>query len=341
MNKVNSLFGWARRKWWLILIVIVVAGGLWWWQGHQTKQEAMTFTQPEYRDIVKTNDFTGQIDARERVGMRFAGGGKLVYLGAKEGDSVKKGQTIASLDQRSVQKALDKTLSLYQTQRWTYENEKDDVGDGLTLDQQDRRAFDQDQFALNRSVYDVELQYLAFDNYRISAPFNGVLVKAPTQVPGIVVGATDTWELVNPETLYFRLYVDEVDIDTVTVGQSATVELDAYPGKTYEGQVSKIGYQTLNTAAGSVFAVDVVFNQPVSIEETRVGMNGEARLLEAEKKNVLSIPIEAIVAHDGKNFVEVWKSGKKQEQSVETGIENADYVEIISGLTDQDQVLLP
>lgn len=342
MNKVKSLLAGARRKWWLVLIVIAIAGGgFWWWQGRQAKQETLKLAQPQFRDIIKTNDFTGQIDAHERVGMRFAGGGKLVYLGAKEGDAVKKGQTIASLDQRSAQKALDKTLSLYETQRWSYENEKDDVGDGLTLDQQDRRAFDQDQFALNRSVYDVELQYLAFDNYRISAPFNGVLVKAPTQVSGIVVGVTDTWELVNPETLYFRLYVDEVDIDTVSLGQTATVELDAYPDKTYEAQVIKIGYQTINTSAGSVFAVDVAFAAPVSIEETRVGMNGEARLLEAEKKNVLSVPIEAIVARDGKNYVEVWKNGKKQEQAVETGIENEDFIEIITGLSDQDQVILP
>ncbi len=342
MNILKALMQWARRKWWLLFIIfIVIAAVAWWWKGREAQQAALTFTQPQYRDIIKTHDFSGQIDAHERVGMRFAGGGKLVYLGAKEGDAVKKGQTVASLDQRSVQKALDKTLSLYETQRWNYENEKDEAGDRLTLDQQEQRTYEQNQFALDRSVYDVQLQYLAFDNYRISAPFGGILVSTPTDVSGIVVGVTDTWELINPDTLYFRLFVDEVDIDTVSVGQQATVELDAYPDRTYQAQVSKVGYQTLNTTQGSVFAVDVAFTQPVSIEETRVGMNGEARLLEAEKKNVLSVPIEAVTSRDGKSFVEVWQDGKRQEREVEIGLENEDHAEILSGLSPQDQVILP
>lgn len=341
MDTVKAVGRWIRRKWWLVLgVVVVIGGGLWWWSSQQSQQQEFTLTQAEYRDLRRTADFSGQIDAHERVGMRFAAPGKLVYLGAKEGEAVKKGQTVASLDQRSVQKQLDNTLSQYQTQRWNFEEQKDEQPDTLAT-QSEQRAADQNQFALDRSVYAVQLQYLSFDNYRLSAPFAGILVSSPYDVTGVNVGITDTWELVNPDTLYFRLLVDEVDVDTVHVGQSAEVELDAYPDHPYQAQVSRIGYQVLNTASGTVFPVDLTFTAPVSIEEARIGMNGEARLLEEEKTQVLSVPVEALITRQGQDYVEVWRDGQRQEQAVQTGLENEDYVEITAGLSPEDQVILP
>lgn len=340
MNTVKAIMTWLRQKWWLVgLGLLLIAGGVWWWQGRQEAPE-VTLVRPEYRDVIKTADFTGRVAAKERVGLRFALGGKLVYLGAKQGDSVVRGQTIASLDQRTVQKQLDKVLSQYETQRWTFEEKEADRPAIPTTQSQQRQA-ELDQFALDRSVMDVELQYLSINNYRISAPFDGLLVSAPVSVPGVNVAVTDTWELLNPDTLYFRVLVDEVDIDAVQVGQQATIVLDAYPDREYLGQVRAIDYQTLDTAQGSVFAVEVTFTQPVSIEETRVGMNGEARLLEAEKHQVLSVPIETLITREGQTYVEVMVDGQPQEREVTLGLENDDYAEITAGLAPDDQVILP
>lgn len=341
MDKVKALAGWLRNKWWLLLILLVIGGGIFWWlQSRQAQVAQINLVNPEYRDITKTTIFSGRVDAHERVGLRFAGVGKLAYIGAKQGDMVKRGQTIASLDQRTVQKQLDKALSAYQTERWVFEEEQSARPD-IIADESLQRQADLDQFSLNRSVLDVELQYLSFDNYRISAPFDGILVSAPIEVTGVTTGATDAWEILNPDTLYFKTWVDEVDIEQVSIGQAATIVLDAYPDREYLGQVSRIDYQTMDTVEGSVFAVEVAFTQPVSIEETRVGMNGEARLLEAEKRQVLSVPIEAIISREGQSFVEVMSNNERQEKAVSLGLENDDYAEILEGLTEDDQVILP
>jgi RND family efflux transporter MFP subunit len=340
-NRAHSLLQFIRRKWLVVVIVLLLAGGAgFWWFRQANAQETYTTEAPQKRDLVETIDFSGIVDARERVGMRFSLGGKLVYLGAATGDRVQRGQTIASLDQRTVQKQLEKTLSQYESERWLFENAQDERKD-QTLNTQERRLADLDQFSLERSVLDVQLQSLAFDTNRISAPFSGILVSSPYSVTGVNVGPTDTWELINPDTLYFRVLVDEIDIDAISVGQEAIIEIDAIPDRTFSAVVEKIAYTVSSGASGSVFPVDLRFTEPVSIEQHRVGMSGEARLILTEREQALSVPVEAITSREGKNFVQVLVDGKPQDREVTLGIETEDYVEITSGLNEQDQVVLP
>lgn len=188
---------------------------------------------------------------------------------------------------------------------------------------------------------DVQIQDLAFDSYRLSAPFNGVLVAAPYSVTGVFVSPSDTWQLVNPDTILFRVLVDEIDIDAVRVGQEALVEIDAISGKQFRAVVEKISYTVANTSSGSVFPVELRFLDPVDIEQQRMGMSGEARLIQDQRQGVLSVPIEALASRDGKNFVQVLVNETAEDREVQLGIETDEYAEIISGITEQDQVIIP
>jgi len=341
MKKIKQLLSLAKRFWWVILILVIAGLVAWsWWSGKQKTKAELELVNPQTRDLVQTVDFSGRVDAKERVGLHFGVTGKLVYLGAEAGDKVAKWQTIASLDQRSLQKQLDKTLSFYETQRWTYE-EQEDGREHRWLDESEQRTADQDQQALERSVLDVELQYLAFDGYRLTAPFAGILVQAPHNVTGVQVSPTDIWELINPETLYFRVWVDETEIEEVKVGQQGLIKLDAYPDRDYRGEVAKISYQTVDTAEGAVFMVEIKFLDEVNIEEVRAGLNGEVQLLKDDRQGVLSIPVDALLSKNGDVYVEVWNQGQREEKIVELGLETQDYVEIVSGLSPQDQVILP
>ncbi len=341
MKKIKQLLSLAKKFWWVILILVIAGLVAWsWWSGKQKTKAELELVNPQARDLVQTVDFSGRVDAKERVGLHFGVTGKLVYLGAESGDTVKKWQTIASLDQRSLQKQLDKTLSFYETQRWTYE-EQEDGREYRWLDESEQRTADQDQQALDRSVMDVELQYLAFEGYSLTAPFAGILVQAPHNVTGVQVNPTDVWELINPETLYFRVWVDETEIEEVKVGQQGLIKLDAYPDREYRGEVAKISYQTVDTAEGAVFMVEIKFLDEVNIEEVRAGLNGEVQLLKDDRQGVLSIPVDALLSKNGDVYVEVWNQGQREEKIVELGLETQDYVEIVSGLSPQDQVILP
>lgn len=332
-----------KKRWWLLLVVLgIVAGAVWFWQTKTAAANApVKTTTAQYKDIRKTLSFSGRIDAASRVRMHFAAAGKLVYLGAQEGDAVKKYQTLATLDQRSMQKTLEKQLSLYQTERWDFENAQDDRKD-RTLPQEERREAEQDQFALNRSVLDVELQSIAVESSRLTSPIAGILVTSPVKTPGVNVSVTDYFEVVDPATLYFRVHVDEVDIDELKIGQPVEVRLDARPDQVLRATVDKIAYQSTETTSGTAFAVDLKFLDAVNISEQRVGMNGDADIMLAEAKQVLVLPISAVTYRDGRYFVNIkTDSGKPEERAVETGIETDSEIEIRSGVTENDQVVLP
>ncbi len=330
-----------KRRWWLIAggIILLGAAAWFWYSRSQDKAEVKT-VQPQMSDVRQTLSFSGRVDAKERVSMYFAGGGKLTYLGAKEGDLVKKWQTLASIDSRSVQKTLERTLNLYDTERLGFENDLDDRKDRV-LDQEEQRVAQQKQNSLDRSIIDVELHSLAIEDTRLSTPIAGVLVAAPVRVIGGQVGPTDRFDVVNPETLYFRLYVDEVDVDQIFVGQESTVRLDARSGEALSGVVEKIAYQSIDSALGTVFPVDIRFLDSVSIENQRVGMNGDAELLLEQAENVMTVPLAAVYTTDGKQFVRVLKDGKQEERQVEVGLEDDTVSEIKSGLSLEDHVVLP
>ncbi|MCD8507591.1 efflux RND transporter periplasmic adaptor subunit [Candidatus Woesebacteria bacterium] len=326
---------------WILIIglVTVIGGGIAWRQFGQKEEVVETIT-PRYQPLQQTLEFTGLVNAHDRVQLRFATGGEVIYIGAQEGDTVKRGQTIVSLDRRSMEKSLEKSLSLYETQRRTFEGTEDTLGDYIDDDDEKREA-EKNQFALERSVLDVEIQSLAIENSRLSSPLNGVLVTSPVTVTGVNIFATDIFEIVDPDTLYFQLLVDEVDVDKMYVGQKAYVRLDARPDDVLEAIVADISLKAAQGASGTVFPVELDFIAPVSIQEQRLGMNGEAAVVLAEKDNVLTVPIETVTFRDGESWVEVLVDSEVQRRVVVTGVEGDDSVEIVSGLSENDQVVLP
>lgn len=338
---MKSVLSFLKRRWWLIGLAIVIIGVLLWRNNQQAraKQEIETVT-PVRKNLQQTIEFSGEVDAHERALLHFAAPGKLVYVGAQEGDAVKKWQIIANLDQRAVNKTLQKTLSTYQSQRWTFENEED-TREHRTLGESEQREADLDQFALDRSVMDVEIQSYAIDSNRLTAPFTGILVSSPVRTAGVNVSVTDEWEIANPETLYFYLLVDEVDIDMVHEEQFAIVRLDAQPDQELRAKVSKIGLVSRETSDGTAFPVELEFLDPVSVQVQRLGMNGDASIILGERTDVLSIPLDALTKRDGKSYVSVLVNGKPEEREIQTDLETDDDVEVTSGLAETDAVVLP
>lgn len=339
----SVLVRFIRRFWWALGLLLLL--GLYFaysnWQKQQKALADLETVAAEKRDVVKTLSFSGRIDARQKVSLRFAAAGKLVSLPVVEGQSVKKGQLLALIDPRTAEKTLEKTLSLYQTERWDFENAQDDRKD-RTLPKDEQRAAEQDQFALNRSVIDVELQSIAVESTRLNAPFAGVLVRVPTIVPGAVLLATETFDMVDPETIAFRMSADEVDLEHVQVGQEAVVSLDAYSTKSLRAVVSQIALQASDTSSGTVFPVWLRFLDPVSIEEERIGMNGEAELLLDRRDDVLAIPSDAITTTtDGTHQVRVMVGGKPEERTIELGLQTDDWTEVTGGLAEGDRVVMP
>ncbi|MFZ5376360.1 MAG: efflux RND transporter periplasmic adaptor subunit [Patescibacteria group bacterium] len=334
--------GFVKSKFWWLLIIALILFVVWRWQLRQASLKTPeVFEHPVRQDLTKYLEISGIIDAKEKASLRFAAGGKVVYLGAQEGDWIKKGQTLATIDQADLNKRLQQDLNNYMKERWDWDQQLDDIKD-RTIDKREQRSVDQNQWDLENEVLDVEIRDIAIRNTVLSSPIEGVLIESPTNVKGVQLLATDSFEVINPGSLIFKALVDEAEIAQVMASQSAYITLDAYPDETVDSFVKFISYKSTETSSGTSFIIEMPFPNNSSLEKYRLGMNGDAQILVTSKSNVLTVPIDAIRQRDNKNYVDVRTNGESfAEREIEIGLETDDFVEVTAGLSESDEVRIP
>jgi RND family efflux transporter MFP subunit len=340
--RMKSLVSKLKHRWKLLTVISIVLAlfGIFYYRTQSQNQVTVTFVRPERKNLVQTLEVSGVIDAKERARLRFVAGGKITYVGAKEGDAVKKWQTIATIDQATLKKQLEQDLNLYLKERWDWEETRDDVKD-RALDTTEKRSVEKQQFDLENTVLDVEIRSIAINNYRLTAPFAGVLTVSPAAVPGVTVLATDYFEIVNPNTLIFRAAIDETDISKVNLDQTGQIRLDAYSDETIDSKVAYISFTSSESSSGTVFLVELAIPSS-DLQKYRIGMNGDVAIKLAEREQVLAIPLISTRERDDKIYVDVkTAAGTTEEREITTGLETDDEVEVLSGVTESDEIVLP
>jgi HlyD family secretion protein len=219
------------------------------------------------------------------------------------------------------------------------------------------------------------------------APIDGVVTNLPvrvgeTVVPGVQNSAASTiMTIADMSLITSEVKVDETDIVNVKLNQTADVTIDAIPNKTFKGHVIEIGNTAILRSTGVAASQSAVSSQEAKDfkvvialdnppEEIRPGLSCTGKITTATRKNVLSIPIQALtvrqkgqlepkpangkvvqaaatkpdpVAEKAKKEelqgVFVVSGGKAVFKKVETGITGATDIEVLSGLSEGDQIV--
>ena len=177
----------------------------------------------------------------------------------------------------------------------------------------------------------------------IVAPFDGVVAKVSGELgefttpspPGIPT--PPAIDLIDDSCLYVTAPVDEVDAPSVRLGLPARITLDAFPGKSFKGHVSRIAPYVLDIEKQArTVDVDVDFDQRNDEKRFLAGYSADAEIILASHENALRIPTRALSEGDK---VLVLKEGKLIERQVKKGISNWEYTEILEGLASGDKVV--
>ncbi|RLC35700.1 hypothetical protein DRH14_00170 [Candidatus Shapirobacteria bacterium] len=299
---------------------------------------------PIKKDISQQITLAGQIQAHQQTKLKFATSGKLVWVGVKLGDKVKKNQAIASLDKRELKKKLKKKLNDYLTNRWNFEDTQDeyqDERDKLIIDDEMQRILDRAQFSLNNAVIDVEISDLALKYATIYSPIDGIITNIEQDVTGVnITPTTAEFTITNPSSIYFQAEVDQEEVSLLTEKQSATVLLDAFDQQPLPATISYISFSPISGISSTSYQIDFQFQSP-QLSQYRLGMTGDATIDLRQAKNSLCLPFEAINQDQEKSFVYLKKDNKDLEKRiVKTGIESDDYIQILDGLSMSDTIVI-
>ncbi|MHB8894490.1 MAG: efflux RND transporter periplasmic adaptor subunit [Candidatus Geothermincolia bacterium] len=159
-------------------------------------------------------------------------------------------------------------------------------------------------------------------------------------VPGVFVSpGTPIYSIVDLKNMSMTAKVDEADIAKIAQNQTATVMLEAYPGKKFTGSVVRVADTATTNEAGAT-AFDVVLRMDTSDINLKIGMTGTADVTVATKQSATVVPVEAIVEKKGKKYVFKIVDGKARLTEVTVGLVTENSVEIINGVKIGDKVVV-
>jgi len=168
------------------------------------------------------------------------------------------------------------------------------------------------------------------------APISGVVIVRSFE-PGQMVSLADA-VIVISDKLIIKAQVDETDIGKVKEGQKAKVILDAYADQTIVGRITHISYESKTYNNVTVYEVSVILQKIPTF--VRSGMSANVNIITKTKKNILTLPLNAVDEIRGKKFVLLKKDKEQGKSFVKTGIQDEEKIEIIKGISDKDVVLI-
>jgi RND family efflux transporter MFP subunit len=191
-----------------------------------------------------------------------------------------------------------------------------------------------------RAVNNAWLAYQAVSPI-VTAPVSGIITNI-TYAEGMTLGGTsDTSQRIaviraegNPLATF---NLSEIDVAKVKPGQKATIKLDSLADKTFTGKVATV--DRVGTVTSGVANYPVVIKFDTEAPEVSPNMSATANIILETKDNVLLVPSSAVRVQGEQNIVRVLKDKKEQAVVVETGLTSDSQTEILSGLSEGDEVI--
>jgi HlyD family secretion protein len=352
-------------------------------QSQREKAIKVTVEKVEKHDLASTVSASGEIKPKKNVNISAQVPGRIIKIGVEEGQRVKAGDFLMKLDSTQYEANADrdralihlyrtelikakarlrKDESFYKRQKKLYEEQllsKEQLEEAKTLyeisiaqQQSIRYQIDQAQASLQSSM----------DNLRKTAynsPIDGIITSLRVEEGEIAMIGT----MNNPGTVLMTIAdlsvmeveveVDETDVIGIKIGHHAEVRIDALPDQTVDGKVTEIGSSALQKLTSSQESKDfkVIITLESPPENLKPGLSASADITTAEKKDVLAVPISALVLREKEE--EEKKKNEEQEEGVyvvenirvkfypvEKGIMGEMMIEIISGLEEGKEIVV-
>ena len=173
-------------------------------------------------------------------------------------------------------------------------------------------------------------------DYTVTAPVDGTILSRTVKQGDLAAAGSPMAVLAQPEALCVHASIDEQYIDRVGTGQSASITFTTDTGeqRTYTGSVRRVEDTGVTSGGVTDYTVEIALDDTDGLRD---GMNVSVSILTEGKENCLRVPVKAV---DG-DTIQVLRNGKAETVTVETGLWGSDYVEILSGITEEDTIVLP
>jgi len=346
-----------------VILLLAVAG--YFGYQHLEKQKAVamgakeeTLTAEVTRETIELNvEISGDIEPLEQVEVKAEVSAKLTKIHVELGQSVERGQLLFELDDQelltdlesaeleieSARLALEKTLSDYQRNQRLFEKElipARDVANSLT----DKELAENSVERAHKRLQNVKDK---LEKTKVLAPITGMILEMPVVEGQIIVAAAS----VNSGTLLMKLadlsrliittHINQIDVAKLNPKMKIIFFVDPLPDENFAGKIHTIAPTATVKQNVKGFLVEMVIPEPDS--RLKPGMTANVVIPIDVRENVLCVPLAAVFSEPDRSKVVYIHNGEgvdPEKRSVQIGVANLDFVEIESGLTENEAVML-
>jgi RND family efflux transporter MFP subunit len=276
---------------------------------------------------------SGIVQAKTTVDVGFQVPGKVVMVGPDEGQTVRAGQVIAAVD------PTDYRLTVEQAAAQSDRAARDRDRNRPLLDAGSIAAADMDHLEIGarQSAAAADLARKKLADTRLEAPISGIIAKRSIEVGATAAPGQPVFTIMELDFVRVRIGVPEGDVGHVTVGAPASVRIPALSAS-FNGRVSLIGVSADPTTRS--YSVEITVPNPT--HQLRAGMVAEATISTKQSVSALLVPATAVLHNEGITLVyTVDQTGTRvHERRVTTGAARGESLEITSGLTSGDRIVV-
>lgn len=264
----------------------------------------------EVRDMRITAEATGELEPVLKVEVKSKASGEILDLFADSGDEVEQGAVLAEIDPRDVNNAYDGAMADKEVAVARMDIADAQLERSRTLLAEEvitQQEFEQRELehansraSLVRAETNLELAELRRNDVKITAPMNGTILEKLVEFGQViqsatqnVSGGTTLFMMANLDDMRVRTLVDETDVGQLSAGMAATVTVEAFSDRTFEGFIEKIEPQAVVQQNITMFPVIVLLDNRSGL--LKPGMNAEVEVLVDERHGTLAVPNNAVV----------------------------------------------
>ena len=369
-NRLMRIFGISLFALGLLLLIAK-------WSGWISSEDGINVqtTKVQKRTIVQTVSASGKIQPEVEVKISPDVSGEIVQLDIKEGIQVEKGDLLLKIKPDTYQSILERSQAALNTSKSALAKAKAQLIESESNFNRNKSLYEngtisKSEFERIQASYTVTQLNVEDGEYAVTsaqaslreaqenlnktniyAPISGTISRLNVELGERVVGTaqmagTELLRLANLNLMEVVVEVNENDINSVNLGDTALIEVDAFLGEKYKGLVSEIA----NSADITGSSADQVTNFGVKVRiidsvSFRPGMTATVDIQSEYVKDVLSLPIQAVTTrYDAKGedklecVFEVQGASVKMVE-VKTGIQDEEYIQILSGVSDSMSVV--
>jgi len=274
------------------------------------------------------------------------------------GDSVRKGQVLAVLDDREIREQVRQAEASFEVARATIRQREADLKFAETNLERSRNLFarqllpqqnldDADarqqaaaaQLDLSRAQFEqararLDELRLTLENTRVVSPVDGFVARRELDPGAFASSNAPVVSVVDIELVRLVANLVEKDLRRVQPGTPARVDVDAFPGETFEGRVARVAPVLDPATRTAQMEVEI----PNLSHRLKPGMYARVALLVSKHENALVVPRNALVDLEGRSGVFLVEGGTARFQVVKPGLLDLQRAEILSGLTEGQRV---